>query len=203
MRLVGSLKFLLLSQNKLTSTDGDSFALLTNLEELTLECNQLSHLPFSLGALTKLTLLWAGQNRITGVPTSLGRLANLRSLRLEQNLISFVPVELGRLERVEDMNLFNNPGLYQPPPDVVVRGCKHVLAYLQRLLLHKGLTGLDANREDVYIFDDELDAPGPEDEAAPDHAAASPAAAAPAAAAAQAPVKIDANGVLPIPRSLN
>jgi hypothetical protein len=37
MRLVGSLKFLLLSQNKLTSTDGDSFALLTNLEELTLE----------------------------------------------------------------------------------------------------------------------------------------------------------------------
>ena len=102
---------------------------------------------------------------------------------------------------MEDINLFNNPGLYQPPPDVVVRGCKHVLAYLQRLLLHKGLKGLDANREDVYIFDDELDAPGPEDEDAPDHATTSPAAAAPAAAAAaaQAPVKIDANGVLPIP----
>jgi Leucine-rich repeat (LRR) protein len=90
---VGSLKLLLLGQNKLTSIDGDSVAHLTNLEELTLECNQLSHLPFCLGALTKLTLLWAGQNRITGVPTSLGRLVNLRSLRLEQNLISFVPVD--------------------------------------------------------------------------------------------------------------
>ena len=37
MGLVGSLKLLLLGQNKLTSIDGDSFALLTNLEELTLE----------------------------------------------------------------------------------------------------------------------------------------------------------------------
>ena len=88
---------------------------------------------------------------------------------------------------MEDINLFNNPGLYQPPPDVVVRGCKHVLAYLQRLLLHKGLTGLDANREDLYIFDDELDVPNPEDEDAPDPAAAAPAtAAAPAAPAALA-----------------
>jgi hypothetical protein len=71
-----------------------------------------------------------------------------------------------------------------------------VLAYLQRLLLHKGLTGLDANRGDVYIFDDELNVPNPEDEDAPDPAAAAPATAA-AAAAAQSLVKIDANGVLP------
>ena len=147
----------MLSNNKLTSIDGDSFALMTGLEELLLECNNISQLPFALGALDRLTLLWAGQNRIEGVPTSLRRLTNLRSLRLEKNRISFLPVELGRLKKIEDMNLFNNVSLYQPPPDVVVRGCKHVLAYLQRLYEHQALHARNANPKDVFVFDDELD----------------------------------------------
>ena len=61
------------------------------------------------------------------MPTSLARLTKLRSLRLEKNRLCFLPVELGNLRALEDMNLFNNPELYQPPPDAVVRGCLPVL----------------------------------------------------------------------------
>jgi hypothetical protein len=80
--------------------------------------------PLFLGGTHEADAFVGGAKPHHGMPTSLGRLVHLRSLRLEQNFISFVPMELGRLERVEDMNLFNNPGLYQPPPDVMVRGCK-------------------------------------------------------------------------------
>lgn len=156
--MVQTLRMLVLSNNKLREISGDSLAMLTGLEELLIECNMISQLPFALGALDRLTLLWAGQNRIEGVPTSLGRLTNLRSLRLEKNLISFLPVELGKLSKIEDMNLFNNASLYQPPPDVVVRGCKHVIAYLQRLYQHHAMHARNANSKDVFIFDDELDA---------------------------------------------
>lgn len=158
MPMVPTLRVLVLSNNRLTDISGDSFALMTGLEELLLECNNISQLPFALGALDKMTLLWAGQNRIEGVPTSFGRLTNLRSLRLEKNLISFLPVELGKLKKIEDMNLFNNTAMYQPPPAVVVRGCKHVLSYLQRLYQHQAMHARNANSKDVFMFDDELDA---------------------------------------------
>ncbi len=41
--------------------------------------------------------------------------------------------QLGQCTRLEDLNLFNNPSLYQPPEEVIVRGCLPIVAYLQRL----------------------------------------------------------------------
>ena len=61
--MVATLQVLVLSHNRLVELHADNLLLLTRLQELALESNQLSKLPFALGALTSLELLWAGATR--------------------------------------------------------------------------------------------------------------------------------------------
>ena len=63
MPMVATLQVLVLSHNRLVELHADNLLLLTRLQELALESNQLSKLPFALGALTSLELLWAGATR--------------------------------------------------------------------------------------------------------------------------------------------
>lgn len=109
-----------------------------------MESNLIRKLPACIGNLSpSMQLLWAGENRLDEVPATLGRLTNLRSLRLETNWLRTIPVELGQCTLLEDLNLFNNPSLYQPPSEVVVRGCLAIVSYLQRLLEAKCLRARD------------------------------------------------------------
>lgn len=79
-------------------------------------------------------MLWAGDNRLQEVPVTVGKLTRLVSLRLDKNLLQTLPVEVGMCLLIQDLNVLNNPHLYQPPPETLVRGTPGLLAHMQRLL---------------------------------------------------------------------
>jgi len=133
-KITTSLELLHVGDNEIRDLDSQSVSRLLHTRELIVESNLLVRLPDTVGDLHEsLELLWAGQNRLEEIPFQIGQLTRLRSLRLEKNKLHTIPVEIANCTLLEDLNLFNNTFLYQPPEEVVVRGCRHVVAYLQRM----------------------------------------------------------------------
>ncbi|KAJ3060002.1 hypothetical protein HDU98_003993 [Podochytrium sp. JEL0797] len=113
--LLGSLKTLTLSHNKLTGGFPKSFCKLKVLEKLSLDWNRLSGpIRPELGLLTELTYLNLGFNNFLSgsIPGELGGLVNLESLDIAHTAISgSIPVELGNLASLQELALQCNRGL--------------------------------------------------------------------------------------------
>jgi hypothetical protein len=70
---------------------------LENLEELSLEHNQIQELPKSIGKLKKLRKLQLTDNNLTTLPAEFGDLTNLEELKIEANILTGWPSSMSKL----------------------------------------------------------------------------------------------------------
>ncbi len=103
-------------------------ARIDRLDKLDLSCNQLTHIPESIGNLTDLTWLklggnksdrdefgsrtdeldWALFNKIKIIPESIGNLTKLTSLNLGSNQLTTLPDSIGNLTQLTSLNVSSN-----------------------------------------------------------------------------------------------
>ncbi|KAI8905413.1 hypothetical protein EDD86DRAFT_211441 [Gorgonomyces haynaldii] len=115
----GRITRLYLNDTNAMGTIPSQLSLLTALEWLHLERNQLSGpIPSSIGTLTQLTSLHLNNNQLSGsIPAELGNITTLQTLYLFNNQLSGpIPPELGKLTRLSAILLHNNPNLVGPTP---------------------------------------------------------------------------------------
>ena len=92
----GSLTYLSLQSNQLTSIP-ESIGELNNLEYLYLSFNQLTSLPESIGDLSNLEYLYLSQNQLTSLPENIGNLSSLNELYLFYNQLTSLPESICNL----------------------------------------------------------------------------------------------------------
>lgn len=85
-----------------------TISVLTNLESLDLNNNQLCCLPEEMGALSKLHHLLIRQNLLWCIPETIGFLVNLRVLILWGNQLTTLPDSICNLKKLEDLYLNHN-----------------------------------------------------------------------------------------------
>jgi internalin A len=152
---LSNLQILSLDKNHLSELPPE-IGQLSNLQELYLFYNQLSLLPPEIGHLRKLERLYSGGNQLSGLPSEIGhlrnlqglyignnqlsllppeigQLSNLQTLNLQYNRLSQLPPEIGQLSNLQTLSLQGNSELLTPPPEVVTRGTKAILDFLQAL----------------------------------------------------------------------
>lgn len=111
---------------------------LLNLQELSLHCNLLEHLPSSFCQLTNLQMLYAGDNKLMCLPDEFGRLTKLEELDLSGcdllmlpeslslchslvhlwltgNKLVTLPFHIGDLQRLSELHIRNNHIKFLPP----------------------------------------------------------------------------------------
>jgi len=141
---------LYLDENKLTALPPEILLLTQNnklqkiiaqaakdgVTSLDLSNKGLTKLPPEIGQLTQLTSLYLDENQLTALPPEIGLLTQLTSLYIYGNKLTALPPEIGLLVNLKEptnyhgLKLDNNP-LKSPPPEIVHRGTKAILAYLQ------------------------------------------------------------------------
>eukprot|EP00741_Cyanophora_paradoxa_P005881 tig00000113_g5699.t1 len=124
-----NIRHLELSYNRLTSIPGAELAKMTNLEQLSLPCNQLTALPPELFRLATLQTLVVYGNQLTALPPEIGRLAALWQLHVSDNQLTSLPPEIGRLAALKWLYV-NGNRLTALPPEI------GRLAALQGLYVH-------------------------------------------------------------------
>jgi Leucine-rich repeat (LRR) protein len=97
-----------LSYNRLTPESLQTCCL-SHITELRLKCNDLTHIPPAIGAMTSLTELDLDDNCLTELPPEMGRLANLRRLWLRNNQLTTLPSELSQCTELGALVLTANP----------------------------------------------------------------------------------------------
>lgn len=80
-----------------------------NLNTLSLENNNLTTLPDSIGYLSSLQIFTITNNKLSHIPPSIGRISNLKEFFINQNNLAEIPPELGFLKKLEILNVSNNP----------------------------------------------------------------------------------------------
>ncbi|KAH7542740.1 hypothetical protein FEM48_Zijuj02G0106800 [Ziziphus jujuba var. spinosa] len=101
------LTVLSLNQNQLTtlpSTLGE----LTSLRQLHVANNKLTGLPVEIKFLTQLEVLKANNNRISTIPACIGDCNALTEVDLSSNLLSALPDTFGNLRNLKSLHLGNN-----------------------------------------------------------------------------------------------
>lgn len=97
--------------------------------ELNASCNEIPHLPRSLGQLKYLKALDLRKNLLEELPLELTYL-KLTLLDMSENRISSLPVELRLMTNLEELKLNDNP-LVSPPATVCMRGRVHIFKFLE------------------------------------------------------------------------
>jgi Leucine-rich repeat (LRR) protein len=129
---LSALVLLDLSYNKLTELPA-CIRGLNRLVELAVRGNALGELPDWICTLSGLTRLDAAHNRLARLPRALGDLGKLTALYLSHNELTELPPRLGELHGLVALEVTDNPGLMNPPPEIVAEGFSAVLDYLRAL----------------------------------------------------------------------
>ncbi|KAG7512113.1 hypothetical protein JOB18_020535 [Solea senegalensis] len=125
-----STETLCLSRTKLQSVS-DSILKNGSLKYLYLEGNQISSIPDSLFTrLPNLQWLDLRNNLIPSLPAGVGLHRSLKTLLLGGNPISELPLEMGHVITLKGLNLRNCPITF-PPQDIVDQGVQGILQYLR------------------------------------------------------------------------
>uniref|UniRef100_A0A0N5API2 Protein lap1 n=1 Tax=Syphacia muris TaxID=451379 RepID=A0A0N5API2_9BILA len=109
------------------------------LEELYLDCNQISEISEKLARCRKLRTLSLAQNKLLRVPSFIGCLKSLEELHLEDNELTDLPVELEDCTNLQILDLRLN--LFLRLPDVISR----IDSLTQLYLFETSLTQLPAD----------------------------------------------------------
>jgi len=102
-----SMEDLSLNNNQLTELP-QSIGKLTSLKRLSLNNNQLTNLPKSIGKLTALEELWVTDNQLTYLPQSIGWLTELKWFYSGNNQLTYLPQNIGNLTSLVELHLQNN-----------------------------------------------------------------------------------------------
>ncbi|XP_072983236.1 plant intracellular Ras-group-related LRR protein 8 isoform X1 [Typha latifolia] len=102
-----SLTVLSLNQNQLTAFPS-TLGTLTSLCQLHIANNKLTSLPEEIGLLKQLQILNASNNRITSLPSSIGNCQSLIEIDLSSNLLAELPETFGNLHNLKALHLRNN-----------------------------------------------------------------------------------------------
>ncbi|KAL5580677.1 hypothetical protein UlMin_013119 [Ulmus minor] len=140
---VTSLKFLQvlsLNQNNLTTLP-PSLGKLTLLNQLNVSNNKLTSLPTEIRCLTQLEVLKANKNRLCSIPESIGDCNALIEVDFSSNFLSEVPDTFGNLHNLKSLSLGNN-GL-KSLPSTLFKMCLQ----LTKLDLHNTEITMDQLRQ--------------------------------------------------------
>jgi len=98
----------------------DEIGLLSNLEELNLDSNNLKTLPVSIGQLKKLTELSLDYNNFQEIPNGIFQLSNLQELNLYSSPISYIPIQFCLLKQLDEFSFSYHSGeIKNVPSDVL------------------------------------------------------------------------------------
>jgi leucine-rich repeat protein SHOC2 len=88
--------------------------LLTDLDTLIIEENNITSIPTEIGLLTDMTEISIGYNEIVSVPTEIGLLTSMTALNLGDNYDLVIPDEIGMLTKLTHLGLEINSNTYIP-----------------------------------------------------------------------------------------
>lgn len=104
------------------------------LDSLIVSLNSLHELPESLALLPKLRILHASRNALQCLPHNFGDFKMLEDACIDWNSLRELPFSLRKLrDKLHVLSLEQNP-LVLPPREVVVRGVKATMAYMDKAL---------------------------------------------------------------------
>ena len=98
---------LTMNANQLTSLP-ESIGQLQQLSDLNLQFNQLTSLPESIGQLQQLSHLDLQSNQLTSLPESIGQLQQLSHLDLQSNQLTSLPESIGQLQQLSHLYIGRN-----------------------------------------------------------------------------------------------
>ncbi|KAK1283633.1 LRR repeats and ubiquitin-like domain-containing protein [Acorus calamus] len=101
------LKVLSLNQNQLTTIPA-TLGALTSLTQLHVANNNLTSLPDEIGLLSQLQVLRAAKNRISSVASSIGNCYSLIEVDFSSNLVAELPETFGNLQNLKALHLSKN-----------------------------------------------------------------------------------------------
>ncbi|XP_021716296.1 LRR repeats and ubiquitin-like domain-containing protein At2g30105 [Chenopodium quinoa] len=114
------LNYLSLDQNQLTYLPS-SLGELTSLEQLHVAGNKLESLPVELGLLTRLEIFKVNNNSLSAVPSHIGDCNALIEVNISFNLLKELPETLGKLQKLQALHLQNNP--LKSLPSTLLKNC--------------------------------------------------------------------------------
>ena len=113
-----------------------SIGALARLTEVHLRNNHLEALPPSLGMCQQLRMLDVSDNKLESVPEELGLIPALTHLKLRHNSLTWVSAKLAHLPHLQELDLVNNRHIANLPPEMTREEtpARAVLRYLSSLV---------------------------------------------------------------------
>lgn len=120
----------------------DEIGLLSNLEELSLESNNLSSLPDSIGQLKNLKEFSLDYNPFTEIPKSVFQLSNLQELSLDNAPLTHISIQFCLLKKLEEFSFYSNEAKIANIPEDILYD-DDVKAIQNYLIQHTDLEKVD------------------------------------------------------------
>eukprot|EP00002_Diphylleia_rotans_P023481 TRINITY_DN4621_c0_g1_i1.p1 TRINITY_DN4621_c0_g1~~TRINITY_DN4621_c0_g1_i1.p1 ORF type:complete len:2100 (-),score=412.11 TRINITY_DN4621_c0_g1_i1:48-6347(-) len=135
------LKALVANNNQIASLPA-SFSSLSLLTELQLSNNQLATFPAPICDMRAMLKLYLNRNPMTNIPEKIEQLKKLLLLDIRYTKVSRLPNSLGTITSMTDFRVDHVPIEY-PPPNIVAKGFKEIINYLQAIIKSGTITWLE------------------------------------------------------------